>query len=118
MRTEPVGTLPAREPSHQLPAVLVRQIDAISSICEQNDVRALYVFGSAVHGTFEPATSDLDFQVDLGDELVGVARRYAGVYNGLSGLFDRNIDLITTRSRGNERFLREVARTRRTVYAS
>ena len=118
MTRDSIGTLPTRERTHQLAAVLVWQFDAISTICRDHNVRALYVFGSAVHGTLDPETSDLDFQVDLGDELVGAARRYAGVYNGLSSLFDRDFDLITTRSRGNERFLRDVARTRQAIYAS
>lgn len=40
---------------------------AIAGLCRQYGVRKLAVFVSAVHGTFDSATSDLDFLVDPGE---------------------------------------------------
>ena len=101
-----------------LPAVLRDRLDEIAAICRQYGVRYLYVFGSAVHGTFDPATSDLDFMVDLGEYEPEIARRYACLYMALQKLFDREIDLITTKSRGNDRFMEEVTATREMIYAT
>ncbi len=41
--------------------------EAIAELCRQFGVRRLAVFGSAAKGTFDPATSDVDFLVDLGN---------------------------------------------------
>lgn len=98
--------------------IIASHLDQIDRVCHEFRVRALYVFGSAAHGTFEPMTSDLDFQVDLGEYGPGVYHRYIGVYEGLSAIFGRKIDLITVRSTGNDRFMKEVAATRRPVFVA
>ena len=98
--------------------IIASHLDQIDRICREFRVSALYVFGSAVRGTFDPTTSDLDFQVDLGEYGPGVYHRYIGVYEGLSAIFGRKIDLITVRSTGNDRFLQEVAQTRQPVFVA
>ena len=101
-----------------MPDILERNLDAVAAICRQYDVRMLYVFGSAAHDTFDAETSDLDFQVDLGDYEPTIFRRFMVLHTALSDLFDRDIDLITVRSTGNDRFLEEVRHTRRMIYAA
>lgn len=101
-----------------VPDLIARHLPKIASICREHDVRTLYIFGSAVNGDFDPVASDIDFQVDLGDYEPAIALRYAQLYNALRDLLERDIDLITTRSRGSSRFLSEVAETRKVVYAS
>lgn len=101
-----------------MPTILTDHLDEIATICREYGVRRLYVFGSAVHGTFDPAMSDLDFMVDLGDYEPTVARRYVRLYMALQDLFDRDIDLITTRSPGSGRFLQDVIATRDIIYAA
>jgi predicted nucleotidyltransferase len=49
---------------------------AIEDLCRQYGVRRLAVFGSAAKGTFDPATSDLDFVVEMADYGPGVAMRF------------------------------------------
>ena len=101
-----------------LPAILTDRLDEIAAICREYGVRRLYVFGSAVHGTFNPETSDLDFMVDLGEYEPEIALRYSRLYMALEVLFGRDIDLITTNSTGSARFLDHVIATREHIYAA
>lgn len=101
-----------------LPIELTGHLDGIRLLCERFEMRALYVFGSAVHGTFDPATSDFDFLVDLGEYDPGVLGRLLDFQDELTRLVGREIDLITVGSRGHRRFLDEVHETKVVVYAT
>lgn len=101
-----------------LPSILTTRLDEIAAVCREYGVHQLYVFGSAVHGTFDPETSDLDFMVDLGEYEPEIARRYVRFYEALRAVFDRDIDLITVRSKGSDRFLAGVIETRELLYAA
>ncbi len=103
---------------HSLPDAISKHIGALAAACQRYQVQTLWLFGSAVHGTFDPATSDLDFLVDLGDYELTVAERYGGLYMALSDLFDREIDLVTVRSPGNAAILDHITETRQVVYAA
>ena len=54
--------------------------EAIVALCEQYGVQRLAVFGSAAKGTFDPATSDLDFVVEFEDYGPGVSRRFLALH--------------------------------------
>ena len=104
--------------TQSLPAILTDRLDEIADVCREYGVRQLWVFGSAVHGTFDPETSDLDFMVDLGEYEPEIALRYSRFFTALHALFDREIDLITVRSRGSDRFMARVIETRAMIYAA
>lgn len=106
----------ATEP-RSLPTILTDRLDEIAAVCREYGVRRLYVFGSAVQGTFDPATSDLDFMVDLGEYEPEIARRYVRFYESLRAVVNRDIDLITVRSRGSDRFMARVVESRELLYA-
>ncbi len=101
-----------------LPEELTSHLDGIQALCERYRMRTLYVFGSAVHGTFDPATSDLDFLVDLGEYDAGVLGRFLDFQDELARLLGRDIDLITVGSTGHRRFLNEVHATKVSIYAA
>ena len=101
-----------------LPIELTRHLDGIRVLCERFGMRALYVFGSAVHGTFDPATSDLDFVVDLGEYDAEVLGRFLDFQEELARLLGRDIDLITVGATGHRRFLSEVHATKVSIYAA
>lgn len=101
-----------------LPPELTDHLDGIRTLCERFRIQALYIFGSAVHGTFDPAISDLDFMVDLGEYGTDVAARYFDLLWALEALLEREVDLITVRSRGDTAFLAEAEATRVEVYAA
>ena len=90
--------------------------DVIVALCEQYGVQRLAVFGSAVKGTFDPATSDLDFAVDLGDYEPGVSRRYLGLIVALENLFGRDVEVVTIHQETSGWFRDEVARSAITIY--
>ena len=101
-----------------LPPELTDRLDEIRTLCDQYGIRALYIFGSAVHGTFNPDASDFDFLVDLGPYGPDVVTRFFGLQDALRDLLGREVDLITVRSSGNPRFAAEVDATRIEIYAA
>jgi len=52
-----------------LPEIVTQHLDDVRALCEKYRVKRLAIFGSAVKGTFDPATSDLDFVVEFQDEV-------------------------------------------------
>lgn len=90
----------------------------IEALCREHDVAALWVFGSAVKGTWDPDTSDVDFLVDLGEYEPGVAGRFLGLLVALERLLGRSVDLLTVRQVKSDWFRIEVMTTRVKIYAS
>ncbi len=69
--------------------------DAIVALCERFGVRRLALFGSAATGSFDPATSHLDFVVDYFDWGAGIFHRFFGFIVALEDLFGRRVDMVT-----------------------
>lgn len=92
--------------------------DAIAALCRQYGVQRLAAFGSAVKGTFDPATSDLDFAVEFADYGPGIAKRFMGFIVALEDLFGRDIDIVTPSSVKNPYFLEELERSAVPLYES
>lgn len=99
-------------------ALIENNREAIAALCREHGVRRLAVFGSAVTGTFDPATSDIDFLVDLGDYDDRVGRRFMRLIVALEDLLGRRVDVTTSRSVKSEWFRRELAETAQTIYAA
>jgi hypothetical protein len=91
----------------------------LASLCRRYHVRRLELFGSAVAGDFEPATSDLDFLVEF-EELdpPAYADAYFGLRESLSALFQRPVDLVSPTAVRNPYFLRSIERSRALLYAA
>lgn len=92
--------------------------DAIVALCQKYRAQCLAVFGSAVNGTFNPDTSDLDFVVDLGGYERGVARRYLGLIVALESLLGRSVDVVTIHPDTSDSFRSELERTAVTIHES
>lgn len=89
----------------------------INEICRRYRVERLELFGSAVSGKFDKASSDLDFIVLFTDaESPGIARRFFGLAEALEQLLERSVDLITDRPFRNPYFAQTVAETREILY--
>lgn len=97
-------------------ALIAERKDEIAALCRQYDIQHLDLFGSAATGEFDPAASDLDFVVDLGDYESGVARRYFAFADALEALFGRSVDLVTEPSISNPYFRAAVDRQRVRLY--
>lgn len=91
--------------------------DALSVLCRRFRVRRLDLFGSATDGRFDPARSDLDFLVafeELPDS--AYADAYFGLREGLTGLFGREVDLLTEPALENPYLRRQVEAQRRQLF--
>ena len=98
-------------------AVIAPHREALAALCRRFGVRRLDLFGSAVQGRFDPATSDLDFIADFANPgAPGYAARYLAFAETLEALFGRPVDVLTERMIGSPDFRATVERTRRRVY--
>jgi len=98
--------------------LVIRKQSDIELLCEQYGVRRLWLFGSATKGTWNSATSDLDFIVDLGTYEHGVSSRFLGLLVALESLFGVQVDLLTHRQVQSDWFRKEVEASRVLVYDS
>jgi hypothetical protein len=90
----------------------------VADLCRRSGARRLDAFGSAVRSDFDPATSDLDFLVELEDmQPADYAQAYFKLKEGLESLFGRPVDLVTSSSLANPYFRDRIASERQTVYA-
>jgi len=97
-------------------ALVKANLEDIAAICRTCDVRKLEIFGSAATGSFNPATSDLDFVVDFLDYGPGVADRFINFAERLELLFRRSVDLVFDAKMENPYFRRAVDSSRELVY--
>ncbi|MGD8310516.1 MAG: nucleotidyltransferase domain-containing protein [Chromatiales bacterium] len=90
----------------------------VAALCRRSGARRLDVSGSAVRADFDPATSDLDFLVELDDvPPARCADAYFTLKEGLKRLFGRPVDLVTAASLANPYFRDRLAGERRNLYA-
>lgn len=94
-------------------------IGQIKTICEENAVAELYLFGSALTNEFNE-NSDLDFAVVLKSDLspIDYGDAFFGLLDGLEKLFNRKIDLVSYRVVKNPIFKEELDRTKKSLYAA
>lgn len=101
-----------------LPSLILDRQPALAALCRRTRARRLALFGSASRGDFDPLHSDLDFLVAF-EELSPAA--YADAYfelkQGLEGLFERPVDLLTESSLRNPYLRRRVEAEQLPVYA-
>jgi predicted nucleotidyltransferase len=90
--------------------------EALVSLCRRYGVRTLDLFGSAAQGTFDPATSDLDFVIDFQDYGSGIARRFHDFATDVEALFGRSVDLVFDSGMKNPYFRAMVNATREPLY--
>lgn len=90
----------------------------VAALCRRTGAQRLDAFGSVVRADFDPAMSDLDFLVELGDvPPADYAQAYFTLKEGLELLFGRPVDLVTGSSLANPYFRERIATERQTVYA-
>jgi len=101
-----------------VPEIIEQKKSEIAALCRTYRIRALWLFGSAVTGAWNPATSDFDFLVDLGEYDPNVHRRFFGLIHALEDLLGNPVDMITVASIGNPYFRQELHETRVLLYES
>jgi predicted nucleotidyltransferase len=86
--------------------------ERIAAFCRERGIRKLSLFGSALHGDFDPARSDVDVLIELKREArPGLA--YFGWADELSAIVGHKVDLC---SRLDPHIKAEVQREAVTVY--
>jgi uncharacterized protein len=89
----------------------------LAELCRRFNVERLELFGSAATGSFQPASSDLDFIVRFSSTPAGsYLDQYLDFAEALEHLFQRPVDLLTERAIRNPYFRRSVEATRQSVY--
>lgn len=96
--------------------LIADNLDAIAAICRTFRIQKLDLFGSAATGDFDPASSDIDFIVDLGGYDEDVIERYFGLIWDLEALFGRRVEVITEAQITNPYFREAVEEQRTPVY--
>jgi predicted nucleotidyltransferase len=82
-------------------------------------VKKLGIFGSAVKGTFDPETSDLDFVVEFFPyEPAGFKSPIFRLAQELEDLFQRPVDLVVRKAVRNPYFLRVLELSERPLYVA
>lgn len=97
-------------------ALIEDNMDAITALCKQYGVQCLAVFGSAVNGTFDPESSDLDFMLEFVDYGPDVAWRFIDFADSLEVLFGRSVDLVFESKLVNPYFRKEVLSTMESIF--
>src|SRR5438067_8238001 len=99
-----------------LPEIVTEHLAEVRALCEKYRVRRLAIFGSAVKGTFDPATSDLDFVVEFYEDVKGW-HEYFDLKFALRDLFARDIDLVEWDADLKPRFRQALESSQRDLYA-
>lgn len=99
-----------------LPAAIAEKLGDVRALCEKCRVKRLEIFGSAVKGTFDAATSDVDFVVEFlpFDDVMARGQAYLDLWFGLQDLFGRQVDLISRIT--NPYFAEAIEADRREIY--
>lgn len=98
---------PSRAAAGKQRHIIDEKLPSLVSICRQNGVNRLDLFGSAARDEFEPTSSDLDFLVSFQDsESRAILDSYFNTLRRLEELFGRKVDLVMADSVTNP-FLQE-----------
>lgn len=94
-------------------------IDNLRKISAKHSVAQLYLFGSAVTGSYNN-DSDLDFAVVFKESLGPLEHgdAYFGLWDDLEKLFNKPIDLISYRALKNPIFIEQLNHSKISLYAA
>ncbi len=91
---------------------------AIGALCRAHGVSRLVIFGSAVRGDWDAATSDLDFLVEFCPSTPSLFDAYFNLKDGLEQLLGSPVDLAMACALENPFFAQSVAESSRVMYAA
>lgn len=96
--------------------IIEQNRDELIALCEANEIKGLWLFGSAVTGNWDPDRSDLDFLFDIGEYDKTAARRWMDLNAGLIRLFGEDLDLVSRPAIKRDDFKRRVEQTAVPIY--
>ncbi len=97
-------------------SILSNNINELTTICKQHQVKSLYAFGSVCTSEFND-NSDIDLIISFEQRFFnGYVDNYLSLEKELIELFQRPIDLITEDSIQNPYFIKVVNKTKTAIY--
>lgn len=63
--------------------IIEQHRETLIALCEENEIKGLWLFGSAATGGYDPERSDLDFLFDIGEYDATAARRSMNLAAGI-----------------------------------
>ncbi|MCO5226632.1 MAG: nucleotidyltransferase domain-containing protein [Thermomicrobiales bacterium] len=91
-------------------------LDEIIALCEENEIKGLWLFGSAATGNWDPERSDLDFLFDIGEYNDSAGMRWMRLNSGLIRIFGENFDLVSRPAIKRPKFRASVDKTAIPIY--
>ena len=103
-----------------LPPLIAERLEEVRGLCEKYGVKRLRLFGSAVKGTFDPETSDLDFVVEFEwhPDPLERGRRWLDLMDDLKELFGRHVDLLVSSTIDNPYLAKAIEMAHLDLYAA
>ena len=93
-----------------------KNIEAIIRLCDQHDVKELYLFGSVLTQSFNDS-SDIDVLVQFNEiDLNGYFDNYMDFKEGLEKVLSRSVDVIENQAIRNPIFRKIVDRDKKLIY--
>lgn len=90
----------------------------LQRLCEQHDIQAMYVFGSATTADFNELR-DIDILISFKEiSFDKYTDNYFELHEKLESLFKKRVDLLTERSLINPYFIKSVEQTKQLLYAA
>ena len=90
----------------------------IKTLCKENKVKDLFVFGSVLTVDFDE-NSDIDFIVDIdSSDPIDYADHYFALKFSLEDLLRRPIDLLESKAIKNPFLLQQIEQTKAVIYGS
>ena len=96
--------------------IIEQNRDQLIALCEQTEIKGLWLFGSAATGNWDPERSDLDFLFDIGDYNATAGRRAMRLASGLEKIFGENFDLVSRPAIRRDDFRANVERTKVQIF--
>lgn len=98
--------------------VIKYKLDDLKKLCQDHDVRTMYVFGSACTDKFND-NSDIDILISFKDMSIETyTDNYFNLRYKLEDLLNRRIDLLTENSLSNPYFIESIEETKQLLYAA
>lgn len=88
----------------------------IVNLCETNEVKSLFLFGSAITGSFRD-DSDIDLVVDFDEkDPISYSNKYFSLKFQLEDLLKRKVDLLEQKAIRNKFLIEEINKTKIRIY--
>lgn len=96
--------------------IIEKHREDIIALCVENEIKGLWLFGSAATGEWDPDRSDLDFLFDIGEYDKTAARRSMRLAAGLERIVGENFDLVSRPAIRRPEFRQSVDQTAISIY--